>query len=214
MRSRSIPAAAIVIVLSAIAGGMFGSSVSATQSGSRDDAVPACSWMRSTPSKRDYVEPVESAPAGVRVDRRDAPDARSPFELPRREVVRADARAPGGPLPRHRHQHPLDRREHHRHVAVRGLAGVPRRASAAATSSRASARKTPTTGRPSGSSSSSAGRAGTTVDISIRRPGVDKLVDLTVERDEIKITTRPDVLHDGADGRLRPAAGLLRDDGH
>jgi carboxyl-terminal processing protease len=33
------------------------------------------------------------------------------------------------------------------------------------------------------------GPKGTTVDISIRRPGVEKLIDLTVERDEIHITT-------------------------
>ena len=33
------------------------------------------------------------------------------------------------------------------------------------------------------------GPRGTTVEISIRRPGVDTLIDLTVERDEIKITT-------------------------
>ena len=33
------------------------------------------------------------------------------------------------------------------------------------------------------------GPKGTTVDISIRRPGVDQLIDLTVERDEINITT-------------------------
>ena len=33
------------------------------------------------------------------------------------------------------------------------------------------------------------GPKGTTIEISIRRPGVDTLIDLTVERDEIKITT-------------------------
>jgi carboxyl-terminal processing protease len=33
------------------------------------------------------------------------------------------------------------------------------------------------------------GPKGTTVEISIRRPGVDQLIDLTVERDQIKITT-------------------------
>jgi carboxyl-terminal processing protease len=48
------------------------------------------------------------------------------------------------------------------------------------------------------------GPKGTTIDISIRRPGVDKLIDLTVERDDIKITTVT------AAFMVAPATGYVR----
>ena len=83
----------------------------------------------------------------------------------------------------------VDRRRHHGDVALRGLARLPRRASAAATSSRAS-RATDTKGWTSEQAVKQLkGPKGTTVNISIRRPGYDKLIDMDVERDEVNIVT-------------------------
>ena len=50
------------------------------------------------------------------------------------------------------------------------------------------------------------GPKGTTVDISIRRPGYDQLLDLTIERDEINIPTILGAFMTSANDRLRPAA--------
>ena len=72
--------------------------------------------------------------------------------------------------------------------------------------------KRPRAGRPRKSSSASRGRKGTTVEISIRRPGVD-----TAHRSDGRARRDPDHhrphgVHDGAGHRLRPPAGLLGDD--
>ena len=61
-------------------------------------------------------------PPRLQRDLRHAPDARSALELPGSPRLRADARAPGGPVLRPRHQHLADRRRHHRHVALRRVA--------------------------------------------------------------------------------------------
>ena len=66
-------------------------------------------------------------PAGVRGHFRDAPDARPAFELHGPEELRADARAPGGPLLRPRDFHSGRRRRRHRRQRVRGLAGLSAR---------------------------------------------------------------------------------------
>ena len=66
----------------------------------------------------------------------------------------------------------VGRRRHHRDVALRRIAGVSRRASAAATSSRAVERpRTPRAGRTDDVVAKLKGPKGTTVNISIRRPG-------------------------------------------
>ena len=66
-------------------------------------------------------------PAGLRGHFRDAPDARSAFELHGPEELRADARAPGRALLRPRDFHSGRRRRRHRRQRVRGLAGLPAR---------------------------------------------------------------------------------------
>ena len=79
---------------------------------------------RSSPS---YVETHRVGPAGLRRDSRHAGDARSAFELLRSAGIRADARAAGRPLLRHRHPDSGDRRRHHGAARLRRLAGQPSR---------------------------------------------------------------------------------------
>src|SRR5262245_53532898 len=187
MRSRGIPAAAIVIVLPAIAGGLFGSSVSATQ---QDrvlmryrlflDALDAV--------KRDYVEPVESAQTVyASIDgmlhtldpHSSFLDAKSFSQMRERQ----EGRYPGIGIS----ILSIDG-----NLTVMSLfEGSP--------AYRAGIRRGDVIARIGKEDTYNwetdrvvklvRGPRGTTVDISIRRPGVDKLVDLTVERDEIKITT-------------------------
>ena len=187
MRSRGIPAAAIVIVLSAIAGGMFGSSVSATQ----QDRVLARYRLfldALDAVKRDYVEPVESAPAVyASIDgmlhtldpHSSFLDAKSFSQMRERQ----EGRYPGIGIS----ILSIDG-----NITVMSLfEGSP--------AYRAGIRRGDVIARIGKEDTYNwetervvklvRGPRGTTVDISIRRPGVDKLVDLTVERDEIKITT-------------------------
>ena len=55
-------------------------------------------------------------------------------------------------------------------------------------------------------------RRARSVDLTIRRPGLDTLIPLTVERDEIKIASVRTAFMIAPGHRLRPAAGLLGDD--
>ena len=56
------------------------------------------------------------------------------------------------------------------------------------------------------------GPRGTPVQVSIRRTGYDKLIDVEVVRDEIRIPSVPSAFMINADDRLHPAARFLRDD--
>ena len=56
------------------------------------------------------------------------------------------------------------------------------------------------------------GPRGTPVQVSIRRTGYDKLIDVEVVRDEIRIPSVPVGVHDEPDDRLHPAARFLRND--
>ena len=55
------------------------------------------------------------------------------------------------------------------------------------------------------------GPKGTSVNISIKRRGFDELIELTVERDEVNIPSDPGRVHDRRAHRLHPAARLLRE---
>ena len=108
----------------------------------------------------------------------------------------------------------LGRRRHHRDVALRGIAGVsrrhpPRRRHRA----RRQTEDAPRAGATDRTSSSACkGPKGTTVEISIRRPGrrhADR-PDRRARRDQDH--DRAHGVHDRAGHRLRPPAGLLRDD--
>ena len=83
----------------------------------------------------------------------------------------------------------VDRRRHHRDVALRGLARLSRRASAAATSSPGSKGEDAKGWTSEQAVKQLKGPKGTKVNISIRRPGYDKLIDMDVERDEVNIVT-------------------------
>lgn len=187
MRSRGIPAAAIVIVLSAIAGGMFGSNVSATQ----QDRVLARYRMfldALDAVKSEYVDTVESAPTVyASIDGMlHTLDPHSSF---------LDAKAFSQMRERQEGRYPgigISILSIDGNITVMSLfEGSP--------AYRAGIRRGDVIARIGKEDTYNwetervvklvRGPRGTTVDISIRRPGVDKLVDLTVERDEIKITT-------------------------
>ncbi len=118
-RSRFFAVGALVITGSAIAGGVFGRNVVASEERVTDTKTftAALACHRGAVRRRGQVGPV-----GVRRDLRDAADAGSAFELHGPAAVRAAARAAGGALLRPRHHHPGDRRRHHRDGAVRRLA--------------------------------------------------------------------------------------------
>ena len=87
----------------------------------------ASSPRRSPRSKRSTSGKVESDRLVYSAINGMLQHARSAFELLRSAQLRADARAPGRPLLRPRHQHPVDRRRHPRRQRLRGLAGLPPR---------------------------------------------------------------------------------------
>jgi carboxyl-terminal processing protease len=186
MRSRGIPAAAVVIVVSAIAGGVFGSKVTADQ----DRAVARYHMFIDALAavQREYVEPVEAAPAvyGSIDGLLRTLDPHSSFLDPREWAQmqeRQEGRYPGIGIS----ILSIDG-----NITVMSLfEGSPAyRAGIRRGDVIAKIGKEDTKGWQTDEVVKRIrGPRGTTVNIFIRRPGVDSLIDLTVERDEIKIVT-------------------------
>ena len=123
MRSpRFSTAALLAVLLSAVLGGVFGSSVVSSQDEVSQQYRVFTAALAAI--DREYVEKVPSDRLVYGAIDGHAEDARSALELLRSEAVRADARAAGRQLLRPRHHHPVDRRRHHGDVDLRGLAGL------------------------------------------------------------------------------------------
>ncbi len=187
MRSTAIPAAAFVIVASALAGGLYGSRVQATPDRITERYRIYATALATV--EKEYVEPVDSAQLvyGSIDGMLRTLDPHSSFLDPR---AYAQMR---------------ERQEGHYYglgITIQVIDGditvvnLPFEGSPAY---RAGIRRGDVIARiaaqsAKGLSSDEAvaklkGPKGTTVDISIRRPGVSSLIDLTVTRDEVNITT-------------------------
>ena len=184
---RFFSVAVLAVLLSALAGGFFGSSAQATQDQVSQQYRVFTAALAAI--DREYVEAAPVRPAvydaiGGMLQTLDPIPASSP------QALRADARAAGRQVLRHRALDPGDRRRHHRDVALRRLAGVsrghpPRRRHRAIVKRRESAKNWTT----EQTAKQLKGPKGTKVNIAIRRPGYDKLIDMDVERDEVNIVT-------------------------
>jgi carboxyl-terminal processing protease len=186
MRSRGIPAAAVVVVLSAIAGGLFGSKVVAGQ-----DRLMARYRMYEAALqavKAEYVEALDNEQIvyGSIDGLLRTLDPHSSFLDPKSFAQmreRQEGRYPGIGISILSVQG---------NITVMSLfEGSPAyRAGIRRGDIIARVGKEDTTGWTTDEVVKRVrGPRGTTVDLSIRRPGVDQLIPLTVERDEIKITT-------------------------
>jgi carboxyl-terminal processing protease len=199
MRLKGIPAAAVVVVLSAIVGGVFGSRTVSTQ----DRVMERYRIYTSALSaiEQQYVEPVESSVLveGSIDGMLRTLDPHSSYLDPRgysRMREQQEGRYPGIGI---------SIQKINGEITVTSLfegspayrAGIRRNDVIA----RVGKRKEPGAPGPDvvweetkGWETDEVvkrvrGPKGTTTEISIRRPGVDTLIDLTVERDQIKITT-------------------------
>ena len=186
MRTRGIPVAAVVVVLSAVAGGVFGSQVVATQE--RVDERYHMYRTALAAIEQNYVEEVDSSAIvyGSIDGMLRTLDPHSYFLDPRL------------------YKQVRERQEGH----YKGIGITIQKLSGGITVTalfegspayRAGIRRNDIIAKV-GTEDASAfetqdvvdrvrGPEGTTVDISIKRPGLDKLIDLTVERAEIKIVT-------------------------
>ncbi len=143
-RSRFFPSAHSPSRFRPIAGGVFGRSVGASEDRLTEHYrtfTAALAADRVALRRQGQVRP-----AGLRLDLRDAADARSAFELHGSAAVRPAARAPGRALLRPGHHHPGDRRRHHGDGHRSKARRPTRRASDAATSSPRSTARTPRAG--------------------------------------------------------------------
>ena len=188
-RYRPLPAVVFAIVVSALVGGLFGRSALAT-----DDKVPehyksftaALSAIEIELRRQGRVRP-----ARLRRRSRHARHARSAFELLRPARVRADARAAGRALLRHRRLDSGDRRRHHGDASSSKDRRRTRRASAAATSSRRSPAKTPRAGRSSRRCASCAARRARPSRSRSSAAATTQLIPIELTRDEVTIPTVP-----------------------
>jgi carboxyl-terminal processing protease len=186
LRNRAVPAAVVVVVLSAVAGGMFASRVTASQ-----DRISARYLMFEEALRavqREYVEPIEPTPTvhGAIDGLLRTLDPHSSF-LDAREFSQMRERQEG--------RYPgigISILSIEGNITVMSLfEGSP--------AYRSGIRRGDVIARIGKEDTYGwetdrvvkliRGPRGTTVDISIRRPGQAALIDLTVERDEIKIVT-------------------------
>ncbi len=167
----------------------------------RDDGRGGARLLRGGPER----------PPRVRLHPGDAPHAGSALELLRAEGLPDDAGAPEGQVLRARDHRAVDRREHHRGVALRGDAGLstrhprgrrdqPHRGRGRARDEHRRRGEAPA--RPQG-------HAGPGHD---RAPGLRRAARVHGHPRRDPPPRGPVRLHGGAEGRLRPAAGLQRDD--
>jgi carboxyl-terminal processing protease len=186
MRRTTVPAAALVVVASAAIGGLFGSRVLATQDRATERLRVYTAALAAI--ENEYVEPVDSARLvyGSIDGMLHTLDPHSYFFDPR-EWTQMRERQEG-----HYYGLGISIQVIDGDITVTNLfEGSP--------AYRAGIRRGDVIARIIGQSAKGwtsdqavaklKGPKGTTVDISLRRPGVDKLIDLTVERDEINITT-------------------------
>ncbi len=187
MRSRGIAAAILVILLSAAGGGIFGSQVGGNAQ--ERAAVRYHQFIEALEAvQREYVEPVEAEDAVYSAidGLLRTLDPHSSFLTPREWASmreRQEGRYPGIGI---------SILSINGNITVMSLfEGSPAyRAGIRRGDVIARVGKDDTKGWTTDQVVSRVrGPRGTTVDISIRRPGVDQLIDLTVERDEIKIVT-------------------------
>jgi carboxyl-terminal processing protease len=186
MPSRAIPGAAVVVVLSAVAGGMFGSGVMAREDRANERLRIYATALAAI--EREYVEPLETAPLvyGSVDGMLRTLDPHSSFLEPR-EFAQMRERQEG-----HYYGIGISILSVDGDVTVTSLfegspayrAGI-RRGDVIAKVGKDDAK---------GWSTDEVvrrvkGPKGTPVDISIRRRGLEELIDLTVVRDEIHITT-------------------------
>ena len=127
----------------------------------------------------------------LRRDARHARHARSAFELLQPEGIRADARAAGRPLLRHRRLDSSDRRRHHRDAACSSSRPPTRKASAAATCWPTSRAKTTKGWTVDQAMRKLRGPKGTDVGVGVRRRGYEQLIKFALTRDEVYIPTVP-----------------------
>jgi carboxyl-terminal processing protease len=186
MRSRAIPSAAVVVLLSAIAGGLFGSRVMA-RADRVEERLRQYALALAT-IEREYVEPVETAPLvyGSIDGMLRTLDPHSSFLDPR-EFAQMRERQEG-------HYYGIG-------ISIVAIDGDVTVSSLfeGSPAYRAGIRRGDVIARvgkedAKGWSTDEVvrrvkGPKGTPVDISIRRRGLDELIDLTVVRDEIHITT-------------------------
>ena len=222
MRLNGIPAAAVVVVLSALAGGVFGART-VVDAGPRRRARTA-STPRRWPRSRASTSSRSSADAArVRVDRRHAADARPALELPRPRATTRGCASSRRAATSASASHRLGRRRDHGDCRCSKGRRPIAPASAATTSSRASVSAGPGR-RPNVAWEETKGWETEDVVKRVRGPeGHDRRdLDSPARRrhaDRSDRRARPDQDHHRADGvhdraghRLRAAAGLLRND--
>jgi len=186
MRTRGIPAAAVVVVVSAIAGGLLGSQTVATQDRATQRYRIYTAALAAV--ENEYVESLESSQLvyGSIDGMLRTLDPHSSFLDPKsytRMREQQEGRYPGIGISI---------------VSIDGNITVTQLFEGSP-AYRAGIRRSDIIARVGTEDTKGwgtdevvkrvRGPKGTTVDISIRRPGVAQLIDLTVERDEIKITT-------------------------
>jgi carboxyl-terminal processing protease len=200
MTTRGVPAAAVVVLASALAGGAMGTRAGATQDGNRINERFAMYQVALNAIDREYVEPVDGAQvvySSIDGLLRTL-DPHSTFLDPRayeRQREQQGGRYPGIGIT----IVPVDGQ-----ITVTGVfegspayrAGIRRNDVIARVGQPADeggkkiTKWEETKGWPTEEVVKRVrGPKGTTVEISIRRPGVDQLIDLTVERDTISITS-------------------------
>ena len=209
-RYRAVPAVVFAIVVSALVGGFFGRSALAT-----DDKVPDITRRftrraraRSRRTTSTGSNPTASSTAPIR-GMLGTLDPHSSFFDPK-EYAQMRERQEGRYYGLGIQIQSASTATSSRPASSKGRRPT-RRASAAATSSRTSAARTPRAGRPSRRCRSCAGRRARRSTSSVRRRGYEQLIPLDVTRDEVYIPTVPAYVHDRRDDRLHPAAGFRRE---
>jgi carboxyl-terminal processing protease len=186
MRTKSVPAAALVVVTSAVLGGLFGSRVVSSQDRATERERVYTAALAAI--EDGYVEPVDSAPLiyGSIDGMLHTLDPHSSFLDPKAYAQM------------------LEQQEGHYYgigISIQSINGDITVSSLfeGSPAHRAGIRRGDVIARVGTDSAKGwttdqvvqriKGPRGTTVDIAIRRPGVDKLIPLTVARDEINIVT-------------------------
>ena len=184
-RSRFVSVGALTIAVSAVAGGVFGRGAAQSQDRLTENYrtfTAALSVDRVALRGQGRIRP-----AGLRRDLRHAADARSAFELHGSAAYaqlreRQEGRYYGLGITISGR-----RRRHHRAGASSKDRRRTSRASAAATSSPRSTARTRRAGRATRRSASCADRRARASRSSIKRPGDERLIPISVQRDEITI---------------------------